>query len=69
MLKGDNAAERQDSFAEKTEEATLTARGADENVRVVRASSAGLEVMPWRSSVDLPRACVFTVHAGIGYLL
>jgi hypothetical protein len=55
--------------AEKTEEATLTARGVDEQVRVLRTSRKGLETQPWRFSTDLPRACVFTVHAGVLYLL
>lgn len=57
------------SDGEKTEEATLTARGVDERVRVLRTSRRGIETQPWRFSTDLPRACVFTVQAGVGYLL
>ena len=55
--------------AEKTEEATLTGRGVEERVRVLRTSRRGIETQPWRFSTDLPRACVFTVQAGVGYLL
>ncbi|KAK5130326.1 hypothetical protein LTR08_002212 [Meristemomyces frigidus] len=54
---------------EKAQEATLTARGMDERVKVVKAVGRGLEAMPWRFSTDLPRACIFTVQAGVGYLL
>lgn len=51
------------------EEATLTFRGTDERVRVLRTSRRGIEMQAWRFSVDLPRAMVFTVQAGVGYLL
>lgn len=51
------------------EEATLTFRGVDERVRVLRTSRRGIETQPWRFSVDLPRAVVFTVQAGVAYLL
>lgn len=54
---------------EKVEEATLTARGVDERVKVVRSSSRGLERTPWRFSTDLPRACILVVEVGVGYLL
>ena len=54
---------------EKTEQATLTVRGLDERVKVVKTASRGLEGVPWRFSTDLPRACIFTVQAGVGYLL
>ena len=54
---------------EKTDEATLTTRGVEERVRVLRTSRRGVETQPWRFSTDLPRACMFTVQAGVGYLL
>jgi hypothetical protein len=73
VLAGETAEQRERqmglSNAEKTEEATLTARGVDEQVRVLRTSRKGLETQPWRFSTDLPRACVFTVFAGVSYLL
>ena len=50
-------------------DATLTHRGLDEKVEVLRTSRAGTEISPWWFSVDLPRACVFSVQAGVGYLL
>lgn len=46
----------------------ISAHGLEEKVRVVR-SSAGPPVMPWRFSVDLPRAALVTVIVGVGYLL
>lgn len=65
--------ERQDLSTEqqhKSDEATLTVRGLDERVRVIRTpAQAGIHIQPWRFSTDLPRACVFTVQAGVGYLL
>ena len=56
--------------SEKSDEATLTVRGMDERVKVIRTpTQAGLQITPWRFSTDLPRACIFTVQAGVGYLL
>lgn len=71
MVAGHGDAERNAPShpSEKSEEATLTARGVDERVRVLLAARAGAEIMPWSFGVDLPRACVFTVQAGVGYLL
>lgn len=70
VLMGENAAlERQSRPLEKPEEGTLTTRGVDESVHVLRASRPGSAIMPWRFSIDLPRAFLFTVHAGVGYLL
>ena len=64
--------ERQMGLAgsEKSDEATLTVRGMDERVRVVRTPGrAGMDIVPWRFSTDLPRACVYVVFAGVNYLL
>jgi len=47
--------------------AVLTANGVDECVKVLHKPVTG--VQPWRFSVDLPRAAMVTVIAGIGYLL
>ena len=71
VLAGDNSDSRgrQMGDSEKSEEATLTARGVDERVKVLRTSRTGVETQPWRFSTDLPRACVFTVQAGVSYLL
>lgn len=56
--------------SEKNDEATLTVRGIDERVKVIRTPArSGINVIPWRFSTDLPRACVYTVQAGVGYLL
>ena len=56
--------------SEKNDEATLTVRGMDERVKVIRTpTQAGLQITPWRFSTDLPRACIFTVQAGVAYLL
>jgi hypothetical protein len=73
VLAGENVEQREKQLgfadAEKTEEAVLTTRGTEERVRVLRTSRRGIEMQPWRFSTDLPRACVFTVQAGVGYLL
>lgn len=45
----------------------LTTNGLQENVRVVTAPMKS--VQPFRFSVDLPRAAIMTVAAGVGYLL
>jgi copper transporter 1 len=45
----------------------LSAQGVEERVHVVRREHR--VVMPWRVTVDLPRAGIVTVIAGIGYLL
>ncbi|KAF2404740.1 hypothetical protein EJ06DRAFT_470308 [Trichodelitschia bisporula] len=47
--------------------ALLTANGVEEEVKVVHRPVHG--VVPWRWSVDGPRACVVTVIVGVGYLL
>lgn len=73
VLAGETEQQREKQFgpgaAESTEEAVLTVRGVDERVRVLRASRRGIETQPWRLSTDLPRACIFTVWAGVSYLL
>lgn len=58
-------AERISNVDSKT--AVISANGVEENVRIAQAPM--LHVQPWRFSVDLPRAAVYTVIAGIGYLL
>ena len=65
----DSMVERQDEFAEKAGGGVLTTRGLDERIRILQADRDGPNVMPWRFGVDIPRACLFTLHAGIGYLL
>lgn len=53
----------------ESEEAVLTVRGVDENVKVVKTKARDREGIPFRFSVDLPRSCIFTMQAGVGYLL
>ncbi|KAK3721790.1 hypothetical protein LTR37_002955 [Vermiconidia calcicola] len=73
VIAGETAEQREKqlgfSDAEKSEEAALTTRGVEERVRVLRSSRRGIETQPWRFSTDLPRACVYVVQAGVGYLL
>ena len=45
----------------------LTSNGVQENVKVVHRPTH--MVQPWRFSVDLPRAGMVTLIAGVGYLL
>lgn len=62
-----------DQYSDKEREdgsnAVLTVRGVDENVRVIKTHARSREGKPWRLSTDLPRASVFTLQAGVGYLL
>ena len=45
----------------------VTAQGVEENVKVVHSIPSG--PIPWRFSVDLPRAAIFLCIAGVSYLL
>lgn len=45
----------------------LTTNGMQEDVRIVSAPAK--HTQPWRFSVDLPRAFLMTIIAGVGYLL
>lgn len=45
----------------------VSAQGVEESVRVVQRSSP--ELLPWRFSVDLPRALIFLCITGVSYLL
>ncbi|KAL5363902.1 Ctr copper transporter [Aspergillus floccosus] len=45
----------------------VTAQGVEESVKVVRRLTH--EPMPWRFSVDLPRAFIFLCITGVSYLL
>lgn len=45
----------------------LTINGVEENVKVVQAQTKGRQA--FRLSVDVPRATLVTVMAGVGYLL
>ena len=73
VLAGETSEQREKQLgfggAEKTEEATLTVRGVEERVRVLRTSRRGIETQPWRFSTDLPRACITTSYYGVAYLL
>ncbi|KAI5197763.1 Ctr copper transporter [Aureobasidium subglaciale] len=67
---GDQFSDGSEAAKEKADQqAILTSRGIDEKVRVITAKSRSKEATPWRISTDLPRACVYTVQAGLGYLL
>ena len=70
VVAGETSAQREKQLLTgEPEEATLTVRGVDERVRVLRTSRRGLETQPWRFSTDLPRVGLFTVDAGVKYLL
>jgi len=73
MVTGATEADRERQMlgkgGEKVEEAVLTSNGLDERVRVVRSPRSTVQGTPWRFSVDLPRALLFVLNAGLGYLL
>lgn len=56
-----------DSNPEAKMSSLVTAQGVEESVKVVRRVWRG--PLPWRFSVDLPRALLFLCIAGVGYLL
>jgi hypothetical protein len=45
----------------------LSAQGVEEEVHVVRRQNR--VTIPWRTTVDIPRAGIVTVITGVGYLL
>lgn len=71
VVAGEDAAEG--VSAVRSQEKQLDARSdgpGDETTRLMREQlGKGRRVQPWRLSVDLPRACLVTVMAGVGYLL
>ncbi|KAJ5887516.1 Ctr copper transporter [Penicillium taxi] len=59
---------RIDSDSDSLKTASLvTAQGVEETVKLVQRVSHG--PIPWRFSVDLPRAALFTLIIGVSYLL
>lgn len=67
---GPEAASEDDRNNNNENNATLTLRGVREQVKVIRTPTQhGIQVAPWKLDTDLPRACVFTVQHGVGYLL
>ncbi|KAK3074693.1 hypothetical protein LTR53_002700 [Teratosphaeriaceae sp. CCFEE 6253] len=73
MITGVSEADRERQVlgrdSEKVEEAVLTSKGLDERVKVLRTPRSAVQGTPWRFSTDLPRALLFTLNAGLGYLL
>lgn len=65
QLSGESEAAKEKS----EQQAILTSRGLDEKVRIITANARSKETTPWRISTDVPRACVYTLQAGLGYLL
>lgn len=63
----DTEASRIDRDADAKVVSLVTANGVEENVKVITAT--GKQTIPFRLSVDLPRAALVTVMAGVGYLL
>ena len=59
--------ERIEADNDSTKALLVTERGVEEHVKVVKRPSR--TVMPWRLSVDLPRAAYVMIMAGASYLL
>lgn len=47
--------------------ALLTTNGVEENIKIVRSDARG--AIPFRLSIDGPRAALVVIMAGVGYLL
>lgn len=62
-----SAAEEVDSDESAKRMVLVSERGVEERVKVVKREKRA--VMPWRLSVDGPRAVLRTVSSGVGYLL
>lgn len=60
-------AERIEADPDAKNASLITVQGVEEPVKVVRAYQRG--AVPFRLSVDVPRAAIMVVIAGIGYLL
>ena len=60
-------AESVEADPDAKEASLVSARGVEEKVKVVKREKRG--AMPWRFSVDLPRAALVGLTAGVGYLL
>jgi hypothetical protein len=60
-------AERIGQDPDERKEALLTAQGVEERVKVVQAK--GSQTVPFRLSVDIPRAFLTMIIAGVAYLL
>lgn len=58
---------RIDSDPEAKHASLVTAQGVEESVKVVERTTS--VIMPWRFSVDLPRALIFLCITGVSYLL
>jgi hypothetical protein len=64
--KGSEAGKIESDPAAKTG-ALITTNGVEENVKIVRSDARG--AVPFRLSVDVPRAGLVTIIAGVVYLL
>lgn len=54
---------------DKQNEGILTVKGVDSSVKVLSAKRAGVGAQPWRLSVEVPRAGIYVLQAGVLYLL
>ncbi|EXJ80211.1 hypothetical protein A1O1_08353 [Capronia coronata CBS 617.96] len=67
-IKGrETEAGRIDSDPDAKTGSLVTAQGIEENVKVVQARTGG--VVPFRLSIDIPRAILTTIITGVSYLL
>ena len=68
LVKGKNTeAAMIDADRDAKDQGLLTARGVEEKVKVVRNDARG--VVPFRLSVDVPRALLVLAISGVSYLL
>lgn len=58
---------RVESGSEAKTASLVTPQGVEETVKIVQRAT--MEPLPWRFSVDLPRALIFLCIIGVSYLL
>lgn len=68
LIKGQSTeAARIDSDPDAKAGSLITVNGIEESVKVVKAGPRSIQ--PFRLSVDVPRAALFMIITGVGYLL
>lgn len=68
-MKEESGMEKEEEVWETVEGGVLATRHLDDRIRILQTEHDGPGVLPWRFRTDVPRAALFGIHSGIGYLL